>query len=60
VLTEERIMNAVTGAKGHIGKVLVRRLAAEGKPVRAIVLPGEDTQPLDGLDVEIVQGTCWN
>ena len=53
-------MNAVTGAKGHIGKVLVRRLAAEGKPVRAIVLPGEDTQPLDGLDVEIVQGTCWN
>ena len=53
-------MNAVTGAKGHIGKVLVRRLVAEGKPVRAIVLPGEDTQPLDGLDVEIVQGTYWN
>ena len=53
-------MNAVTWVKGHIGNVLVRRLVAEGKPVRAIVLPGEDTQLLDGLDVEIVQGTYWN
>jgi len=49
-------MIAVTGATGHIGNVLVRRLVAEGKTVRAIVLPGEDTQPLNGLDVEIVRG----
>ena len=49
-------MNAVTGATGHIGNVLVRKLLAEGKTVRAIVPPGEDTHPLDGLDIEIVRG----
>jgi uncharacterized protein YbjT (DUF2867 family) len=37
-------MNAVTGATGHICNVLVRKLLAEGKTVRAIVLAGEATQ----------------
>lgn len=49
-------MNLVTGATGHIGNVLVRQLLQEKKPVRALVLPGEDTHPLQGLDIEKVEG----
>ncbi|MCX6066168.1 MAG: SDR family oxidoreductase [Chloroflexi bacterium] len=46
----------VTGATGHIGNVLVRKLTEKGKKVRALILPGEDASPLNGLDVEQVQG----
>jgi len=46
----------VTGATGHIGNVLVRELVDRGLPVRAMVLPGEGTRPLDGLDIECVEG----
>ncbi len=49
-------MILVTGATGHIGNVLVRKLVERGERVRALVLPGEDTTPLDGLDVEKVPG----
>jgi dihydroflavonol-4-reductase len=49
-------MNLVTGATGHIGNVLVRKLLERGEKVRALILPGEDTQPLTGLDVEQVPG----
>ncbi len=49
-------MNLITGATGHIGNVLVRELLALGERVRALVLPGENHMPLDGLDVEIVEG----
>ncbi len=49
-------MILVTGATGHIGNVLVRRLRARGEKVRALVLPGEDCRPLDGLDIEIIEG----
>ncbi len=49
-------MNLVTGATGHIGNVVIRELMIRGKKVRAFVLPGEDLTPLDGLDVEIVEG----
>ena len=49
-------MVIVTGATGHIGNVLVRELLAAGKSVRALVLPTDDTRPLDGLDVEITHG----
>ena len=49
-------MNLVTGATGHIGNVLVRELVSRGESVRALLLPSEDPAPLDGLDVERVEG----
>ena len=45
---------AVTGATGHIGSVLVRRLVEEGHRVRAVV--HGDASVLDGVDVERVGG----
>lgn len=49
----------VTGAAGFIGHHVVRLLRAEGRPVRALILPGENTQNLDELadaGVERVEG----
>jgi dihydroflavonol-4-reductase len=45
---------AVTGASGHLGAALVRRLLDEGARVRAVVR--DDTRALAGLDVETVRG----
>ena len=50
----------VTGATGHIGNVLIRKLVEQGKKVRALTLPGEDTSPLNGLDVEKINGDVLN
>ncbi len=49
-------MILVTGATGHVGNVLVRQLLARGGRVRALILPNEACQSLDGLDVERVTG----
>ncbi|MGE5583925.1 MAG: SDR family oxidoreductase [Bacillota bacterium] len=49
-------MVTVTGATGHIGNVLVRELLARGQRVKALIPPFEDTVPLEGLDVEKVEG----
>jgi dihydroflavonol-4-reductase len=46
----------ITGATGHIGNVLVRKLLERGDRVRALILPGECRAPLDGLEVEAVEG----
>lgn len=48
-------MNLVTGATGHIGNVLVRLLCERGENVRAMLMPGEDTTALQGLDVELIE-----
>src|SRR5512137_996394 len=48
-------MNLVTGATGHIGNVLVRLLQERGETVRAMVMPGEDPAPVNGLDVEMIE-----
>lgn len=53
-------MILVTGATGHIGNVLVRELASQGKQVRTLVLPGEDCRALTGLEVERVEGDVLN
>src|SRR5512136_2416534 len=49
-------MILVTGATGHIGNVLVRKLLDRGERVRALIWRGEDTTPLQGLPVEQVEG----
>ena len=46
----------VTGATGHIGNVLVRKLLKRGEKVRALIMPDESRDPLEGLDVEAVEG----
>ncbi|MEA2419894.1 MAG: hypothetical protein QOE60_2100, partial [Thermoleophilaceae bacterium] len=47
-------MELVTGATGYIGTRLMRRLAGEGRPVRALARRPERLEELDG--VEPVQG----
>jgi dihydroflavonol-4-reductase len=49
-------MILVTGATGHIGNVLVRKLLERGEKVRALIWGGEDTTPLKDLNVEQVVG----
>jgi dihydroflavonol-4-reductase len=49
-------VNLVTGATGHIGNVLVRKLLAAGEKVRVLIFPGEDTLPLRDLLLEMVTG----
>ncbi len=46
----------VTGGTGFVGSAVVRRLLAEGEPVRALVRPTADRRNLEGLPVEIVTG----
>jgi dihydroflavonol-4-reductase len=46
----------VTGAAGFIGANVVRELLEEGVAVRALIRHGENTQNLEGLDVERVEG----
>jgi dihydroflavonol-4-reductase len=46
----------VTGATGHIGNVLVRKLLERGERVRALSLPDECLDPIAGLDVDIFHG----
>lgn len=46
----------VTGATGHLGANLVRRLVEDGKEVRVLLLKGESTEAVDGLPIEKVYG----
>ena len=46
----------VTGATGHLGANLVRRLLAEGGAVRVLMRTNRDNGAMDGLEVERVEG----
>ena len=46
----------LTGATGHLGANLLRRLLAEGDDIRVLVRSGRDNQSLNGLDIERVVG----
>jgi dihydroflavonol-4-reductase len=46
----------ITGATGHIGNVLVRKLLERDQKIRAIVRPGKIPIALEGLEVEILPG----
>ena len=46
----------ITGATGFIGNHVTRLCLEQGDEVRVMVMPGEDRAPLDGLDVEFVEG----
>lgn len=50
----------VTGATGHIGNVLVRKLIERGEKVRALILPNECRASIQGLEVEAVEGDILN
>lgn len=46
----------VTGATGHIGNVLVRKLLERGEKVRALIVPNECRDSIQGLEIEAVEG----
>jgi nucleoside-diphosphate-sugar epimerase len=46
----------VTGATGHLGANLVRRLVSDGHRVRVLLRPGSDPLAVDGLSVERAEG----
>lgn len=46
----------VTGASGHVGANLVRKLLADGVDVRVFVHPRHNNRGVDGLPVERVEG----
>ncbi|NIQ05227.1 MAG: SDR family oxidoreductase [Candidatus Korarchaeota archaeon] len=49
-------MITITGATGHIGNVLVRKLRTQGNIVQAVIPPFEDPKSLQGLQVEKIAG----
>lgn len=49
-------MILVTGATGHVGNVLVRKLISAGADIRVLTLPGDNLSSLAGLNVENVEG----
>lgn len=50
----------ITGACGHLGNTIVRKLISKGEKVRGFLLPNESSLPIDGLGVEIYRGDICN
>jgi dihydroflavonol-4-reductase len=49
-------MILVTGATGHIGNVLVRKLIEKGEQVRIFALPADNLVPLEDAKVDVARG----
>ena len=49
---------AVTGASGHVGNVVCRKLIEKGCKVKAFY--NSDSRSLENLDLELVQGNVLN
>jgi nucleoside-diphosphate-sugar epimerase len=49
-------MILLTGANGHLGANLLRRLLADGAAMRVLLRPDSENSTVDGLDVERVFG----
>lgn len=49
-------MILITGATGHIGNVLVKKLYNSGEKIRIFVLPEEDLSIFKGMDLEVFYG----
>src|SRR5580700_1969919 len=47
----------VTGATGFVGAAVARALLKAGHPVRVLARPTSDRQNLDGLSVEVAEGS---
>jgi len=52
----ESRLTLVTGATGLVGNNVVRMLVDRAEPVRVLVRRTSDPRPLEGLDVEVVEG----
>lgn len=46
----------VTGATGLVGNNVVRYLLEQGTSVRVVIRPTANRRPINGLDVEVVEG----
>ncbi len=46
----------VTGASGHLGNTVIRKLLSRGEEVRAFILEKERPKALEGLSAEVVSG----
>lgn len=46
----------ITGSTGFIGNHVTRMALEKGDDIRCMVMQGEDRSPLDGMDVEFVEG----
>lgn len=46
----------VTGACGHLGNTIVKKLVEKKQKIRGFLLPNESSSPIDGLGVEIFRG----
>jgi dihydroflavonol-4-reductase len=49
-------MILITGATGHIGNILARKLLARGEKIRALILPCEDCTSVNDLNLELIEG----
>ena len=50
----------VTGGNGHLGNTIIRKLRAQGKKVRALILQNDSAVLLESLGCDIIKGDVRN